>query len=143
MILNSQILRRVSAADRAKMGKAGQLPEETLAKSVAKSEKELQSQIASYLRLKGIEPLWHRTDKKSAATIGWPDITFCFNGVNPVDNLPQSYACAFECKMPGKFLSKEQTKMAIRMLTKPNGWWHSTITHLDQVIEFLRERGIE
>src|SRR5438105_10429918 len=49
---------------------------EAMSKAQIKNERQLQSMIVNLLRLKGIEPLWHRTDKRSAATVGWPDISF-------------------------------------------------------------------
>ncbi len=63
------------------MGKAGLLADEAKEKGLARVERELQSEIVQYLNLRGIQVLWHRTDKKSHATIGWPDLTFCKDGV--------------------------------------------------------------
>jgi len=122
------------------MGKGGQLPEETLAKGEAKNEKELQKQICSYLRLKGIEPIVSRTDKRTTNNVGTPDIlgAFCGEQAGHV----RIFAFAFECKMPNKQMRPQQIEMRKLMTTSPNAWSHRLITHLNQVIEFLRERGI-
>jgi hypothetical protein len=81
MILPEHVLRCVSEADRKKMGKAGLLADEAKEKGLARAERDLQGEIVNFLQLKGITVLWHRTDKKSHATIGWPDLTFCKDGV--------------------------------------------------------------
>jgi hypothetical protein len=81
MILPEHVLKLVSAKDRAELGKAGLLASEANEKGVARAERELQGEIVQYLNLQGIAVLWHRTDKRSHATIGWPDLTFCKDGV--------------------------------------------------------------
>lgn len=83
--LPPSFLKCLSPSDRKSLGKAGILPEEALAKQEAKSEKVLQNLIINLLRLKGIEPLVHRMDKKSAATVGWMDLTFAI----AVDDAPK------------------------------------------------------
>lgn len=81
MILPEHVLKLVSAEDRKKLGKAGVTAAEAAEKGLARAERELQGEIVQYLNLQRIEVLWHRTDKKSHATIGWPDLTFCKDGV--------------------------------------------------------------
>src|SRR4030095_15982746 len=81
MILPEHVLRCVSEADRKKMSKAGLLVDEAEEKELARAERELQSEIVQYCNLQGIVVLWHRTDKKSRATVGWPDLTLCKDGV--------------------------------------------------------------
>ena len=81
MILPEHVLRCVSAEDRKKLGPAGVIADEVREKGLARAERQLQGEIVQYLRLHGIEVLWHRTDKRSRATVGWPDLTFCKHGV--------------------------------------------------------------
>lgn len=134
-------LRCMKEEDRKSLGRAGLLPEECAAKVEAKNERQLQGQIVQYLRLHGIEPCWHRTDKKSAATVGWPDITFAiigqtssaWNKIQPV---------AWEVKFGPGQLSKEQEQMAIRLQSPPNCWRYRVIRSLDEAIKELKEMGI-
>src|SRR2546430_16460274 len=95
-LLPERYLRLMSPADRKAIGQS--TAEEALRKAEAKNERQLQSQIVQLLRLKGIEPLWHRTDKRSAATIGWPDITFAVRSSQLNDDgtfwIAQYYPCA-------------------------------------------------
>ena len=100
-------------------------------------EKALQAQIVSLLRLKGIEPLWHRTDKKSAATVGWPDITFS------VEHGLRSIPCLWEIKLPGKKLSLDQQTLMIRLMEPPNAWAYRVITSVDEALMELRKLGID
>jgi len=63
------------------MGKAGLLAEEANEKGLARAERDLQSEIVQDLQRLGIAVLWFRTDKRTRATVGWPDISFCKDGV--------------------------------------------------------------
>ncbi len=131
-------LKCMSPEDRKAMGKAGMTAEEAIAKFTAKNERQLQSQIVNLLRLKGIEVCWHRTDKKSAATVGWPDLTFAvlWTGFGTI-------ACAWEIKMPDGKLSEEQTKTAIRMQRGVNNWTYRVIRSVDEALKELRAMGIK
>ncbi len=131
-------LRCMSPEDRKAMGKAGMTAEEAIAKFTAKSEKQLQSQIVNLLRLKGIEVCWHRTDKKSAATVGWPDLTFCVR----IDDYPP-FPCAWEIKFGDGELSDDQRRMAIRLQSPPNYWQWREVRSVDQALALLRDMGIE
>lgn len=106
-----------------------------------KSEKELQGQIVNLLRLKGIEVLWHRTDKRSAATVGWPDLTFSLNQVFGHDGLTYFFgqAIAWEVKLPTGKLSKEQAELKPKL--EANGWRWRLITSVDQALEELKIMG--
>lgn len=124
-VLPEKILRLLSREDRASLGKAGMTAEEALAKADVKNERALQGLIVNLLRLKGIEPLWHRTDKRSAATVGWPDITFSIiTGPGTIDGvgLQRTNPCAWEVKFGPGELSDEQKKMAVRLQSPPNFW---------------------
>jgi hypothetical protein len=143
-LLPPSFLRCLSPADRKSLGKAGMTAEEAIAKQVAKSERELQGMIVSLLRLRNIEVCWHRTDKASAATVGWPDLTFCVLGTQTIDNEPlvEVYACAWEVKMPNGELSKEQSQMAIRLQSPPNNWRWRIIRSVDEALAELKAMGL-
>ena len=139
VVLPPNFLKCMSAVERKKLGPGGLLPEEALAKAAIKNERDLQGKIVNLLRLKGIEPLWHRTDKRSHATIGWPDITFstCHRGNGWDDFCPS----AWEIKLEGE-LSVEQQQMLIRLQTPPNGWRVRVIRSVDEAIDQLKQIGI-
>lgn len=80
-VLPESFLKCMSKKDRESLGKGGLLASEAMDKGNLLLERELQSEIVQYLRLHGIEVLWFRTDKRTRATIGWCDITFCKDGV--------------------------------------------------------------
>jgi hypothetical protein len=117
------------AEERARLGKAGVLPEEALAKQEIRLEKELQGHLADLLRLREIEFFRQRMDRATTGTVGWPDFTFAVNG-RPV---------AWECKLPGKDLDPDQVKVIDRM--RGNGWdvrvirsVNEGIAHLDSLL---------
>lgn len=99
-------------------------------------ERELQVQILNLLRLRGIEPLWHRPDKKSTATVGWPDFTFC------VEHGLRSIPIVWEIKLPGKKLSLEQTRLMIKLMDPPNAWVYKIITSVDEALAELKKLGL-
>ena len=140
-VLPENILKCLSPLERKRLGKAGMTKAEAADRAEAKNERELQRQIVSYLQLKGIEVLWHRTDKRSTATIGWPDVTFTIGqyvslvGIFPV-------ACAWEIKFSNGKLSKEQSDLATRLQSPPNFWRFRVITSFEQARRELRELGI-
>lgn len=148
-VLPESFLRCLDPVERKKLGRAGLTAAECAAKQEARSERELQGQIVSLLRLKGIEPLWHRTDKRSAATVGWPDITF---SVARVDSLSLSqyehgqwttiYPCAWEVKFGDGKLRQEQEQMALRLQSPPNYWRWKVIRSVDEAIAELCEMRI-
>jgi hypothetical protein len=106
-------------------------------RSELKTERELQGQIVNLLRLKGIEVLWHRTDKKSAATIGWPDLVFS------LEHGLRSIPCLWEIKLPGRKLSDDQMKLMVRLMEPPNAWMYKVICSVDEALAELRKLGIE
>jgi hypothetical protein len=138
-VLPESYLRLISEADRKALGKAGMTKTEAEASATVKNERELQKLIVNYLRLHDIEPLWFRTDKRTTANVGWPDITFAvphWDGQKWI-GIP----CAWEVKMPdsGK-LSKEQVLMAEKL--HGNGWRHKVIRSFEQATQELREIGV-
>ena len=110
--------------------------EEFMKRMVVKTERQLQSQIVQYLRLRGIEVLWHRTDKRSAATKGWPDITFAVVS----NGFPM--ACAYEVKFGSGTTSPGQRKMLDMLQTRPNCWRVRVIRRFIEVVDDMREMGL-
>ncbi len=147
-VLPDSFLRCLDPQTRKSLGKAGLTAEEALSKSQAKNERQLQTMIINLLRLKGIEPLWHRTDKKSAATVGWPDITFCVEHVRwlcaPDCEESDKFvsACGWEVKFGKGQLSTEQQQMHVRLSTPPNAWRIKVIRSVDEAIAELKELGL-
>lgn len=132
------------------MGKAGTTKEEAIRKFEVKNEKELQKQILSLLRLKGIEVNYSRMDKPKTDRVGMPDFLFCIINNNPPAyyhrdhewELTNTYSCAWECKWDKGALSKEQQQMLSRLSTQPNGWRVKIIRSVDAAIAELRLMGI-
>jgi len=100
-------------------------------KEEIKSERILQGQIVNILRLRSIEVCWHRTDTRSAATVGWPDLTFAVNG----------QAIAWEVKLPGGKLSKDQERVAGLLIHPPNNWQFRIIHSVDEALSALKVLG--
>jgi hypothetical protein len=132
--LPNHLLRLVTAEDRAELGL--ETYEERMKKLVVKTERQLQSQIVQYLRLRGIEVLWHRTDKRSHATKGWPDITFAVLS----NGFPM--ACGYEVKFGSGTLAPGQNQMLQRLQTRPNSWRVRVIRNFIEVVDDLREMGL-
>lgn len=132
-VLPESFLKCMTAADRKAIGQMS--AEEAILAFSAKSERKLQGQIVQLLRLNGIEVLWHRTDKRSAATVGWPDLTFCVG-------LSRAWPCAWEVKLHG-LLSKEQEQMRLRLISPPNLWNYRVIRSVDEALEELRRMGVK
>lgn len=132
-LLNDNVLSKMSTLDRKKLGKAGKLSSEIATTQEIKSEKELQRQCVAMLRLRGIEPLVSRFDKKTRGTVGWPDITFSILAPNDTIGIP----CCFECKLPGQKPRPEQVEMMKRLIA--NGWWVRTIHSAEEMLAALHE----
>jgi hypothetical protein len=86
LILPENILRRMSPEDRqahaATVGhsSAGMMADEAIGAADAKHEAWMQRQFASFCALKGYEFLWHRMDRRTGATPGWPDFLLVVSG---------------------------------------------------------------
>lgn len=144
--LPEQMLRLMSAEDRKAIGQRSAT--ETLERGERVSERQLQGQIVNLLRLRGLEVLWHRTDKKSAATIGWPDLTFAVKRGVYLSTDPDYQSemggvipCCWEVKLPQGKLSIEQEAMREKLIA--NGWRWRTITSVDMALEELASLGVE
>lgn len=148
-VLPEHMLSKVAPEDRAKLGKAGQTAAETVAKAAIKNERDLQKQIISFLRMKGIEPIFQRMDKRTTTTKGTPDILFSVtvNRREWRDDIRMKHvsyetaACAWECKFSDGKSSEDQKAMAVTMTTEPNAWRHKIIRCLDEAIEELQAVG--
>jgi hypothetical protein len=133
-LLPDKMISMVSERDRKLLGIATM--EEKMKKMEAKSERELQRQIVQYLRLRGIEVIWHSTAKKSTATVGTPDILFAVRA----NGIPM--AIAFEIKFGTGTLSREQSDMLFRMQAAPNAWTCRVIRSFIEVVDFLRDLNV-
>ena len=130
-VLPESFRRCLSPQDRKALGQP--TIEESKAKGTAKLERELQSVIVQDLRRRGFEVLWHRTDRKSTATVGWPDITFSHYG----------RSVAYEVKMPSGRLSTEQNNMLFNLESLPNGWTVAVIRSFDEYLAELHKLYVE
>lgn len=143
-VIPQNIAKLMSPEDRKAFGKGALTAEDALAKAEVTNERELQKQIVGLLRLKGIEPIVSRMDKRTSNNLGTPDIIFAVVGVaNEAVCDDPIFACAFECKFAKSALSLDQQCMAVRMSTPPNGWRIKTIRSVDEAIAELKEMGIE
>jgi hypothetical protein len=102
---------------------------ETNQDAIARSEKELQEQIASLLRRHDIPYIRPAMFKKSSLPKGWPDFTFAHEGI----------PYAWECKIPGKEPTQEQLNTLIWMTN--HGWAVSVIISLQQAQNILLVRS--
>ena len=110
--------------------------EERMAKFVARTERQLQRQIVQYLRLRGIEVIWHATNRKSTASRGTPDILFAVM----VQGFPREIA--LEIKFGTGTCSRVQNDMQARLKTRPNAWDVRVISTFIQVVDFMREMNL-
>jgi hypothetical protein len=115
----------MSPADRALFAPGQLTYEESIRKEKARDERQLQGWLVGMLRIRGHEPLWFRTDKRTRATVGWPDITFALFG----------RACAWEVKMPGNYPTDDQ--LAVHAAMTVDGWTVCVVTSVDEGRSFL------
>lgn len=92
------ILKRLPDSIRKKMGKAGMTIAEALSSAEAKSERQLQDQIASLLTRSGVWFARQRMDRKSNLRVGTPDFLLCVDGK----------FVAWEVKLPSGATTLEQ-----------------------------------
>ncbi len=132
VVLPESFLRCVAPADRKKLGKAGRTKSECDAVQAEKSERELQKQIVNLLRLKDIEVIASRTDRRTSNNVGTPDLIFAVHG----------QAHCWELKLPGGKLRAEQEQMALRLQSPLNGWRWRCIRSVDEALAELSEMGV-
>jgi hypothetical protein len=147
--LPDHMLKLLDEKDRAKLGKAGLMMEEHIAQGEIKLERDLHRAIANLLRLRGIEFVESRMDRRSTNQIGTPDFLFCVWGqLTPTKTDPLAWcgafpvACAWECKAAGRMLTEEQQAMFKRMTTAPNTWTCRVIRNVDDALAELRRLGL-
>lgn len=129
----------MSKADREALGKGGMTAEEALARAEVKNERDLQKQIVALLRLKGIEPIISRMDKRTSNNVGTPDILFA---IDVYDDPSYDVPCAWEVKFGDGKLSVEQQQMHVRMSTPPNSWRIKIIRSVDEALIELKKLNI-
>jgi hypothetical protein len=128
MILPANLTRCMSEADQRRLSSNGKTPLEARAQAVAKDERELQRQVANYLRLLNVWHVQSRMDKRTSNTIGAPDFIFPYAGA----------AVYWECKCPwSRALRPEQAKAREAILAQGGDW--RLITTLAEAQSHLRE----
>lgn len=117
--------------DRKSLGKAGVTSEEAERKRLARSERELQDQIANYLHYKGIFFVRSRMDKKTTTRKGTPDFIFAARQhVGSSDSFVIAFPTAIEVKVGNNTLTREQEEVRHQMLR--NGWRYHVVTTFDE-----------
>lgn len=125
-LLPENILRLMSPADRAALGKGGVNKAEAEAKFIARSEKELQKLIAAELNRRGIWFHQAAMYKRTTGTVGTPDFLFAVNGV-PV---------GLEVKYEKGRVRPEQKKAIEQM--RANGWCCFVVYTFDEALGLLK-----
>lgn len=113
-------------------GNAGKTMAEIQAILVKKSEKEIQSEIIGFIRLRGVKQiLTPRFGVKTTIKAGWPDITFAYRG------LP----FFFEVKAKNGRLSDEQIEVITQLNT--DGWRGGVVYSVEGVKTYLDNADAE
>jgi hypothetical protein len=127
-ILPTHLTRLMSPADQRAVSPTGRTPAETRAAAVVKDERELQRQVANYLRLLGVWHVQSRMDRRTSNTLGTPDFLLCRHGK----------FIAWECKCPwNRALRPEQAKAREAILAAGGEW--RLVTTLAEAQGHLRE----
>jgi hypothetical protein len=126
MILPTNITRCMSESDqRAVMGAT---VNEAREKAIAKDERELQRDIANYLRLHGLWFTQSRMDRRASNTVGTPDFLLAYKG----------RFVAWECKVAwATKLRREQAEARDRITAQGGAW--KLITTIADAQAHLRE----
>lgn len=125
--LPDNILSKMSKEDRKSLGRKGMTQAEAEASFTAKNERELQKQIANYLRMKGLFFIQSAMHKATTNQIGTPDFNFPVNG----------QWVSWEAKHGTGKLSKGQSDTEVRILA--NGGQFRVIRSLDEARDHLNE----
>lgn len=107
---------------------------EAQAKTDAKLERELQKQIANYLRQRDIWFAWQRMDRKATGTKGQPDFLCVING----------YPVALEVKTLRGKLSPDQEHCHAAM--RASGWLVyvvRSVAEVKELVEFWKRKLAE
>jgi hypothetical protein len=147
-VLPEKILRLLSPADRASLGKGGMSAEDVLQRGRVKAERDLQNLIDNYLRMRGVVAIRSRMDAPTSNNKGCPDFLFCVNVRNASDDFGgrlHPVACAWEVKLPCEKMTKDQTDMAAKLSDEviggPNAWRWALITSVDDALAELAAIG--
>jgi hypothetical protein len=117
-------------------GNAGLTHGEANAKRDGRLERELQNQIANWLRLKGIFFVRSRMDKKTTVAPGTPDFVFCIvNAGGRAHPIP----VALEVKTRSG-MSTVQNKVREQM--EDNGWHYYVVGSLRAVIDLYERETV-
>jgi hypothetical protein len=124
-LITEGMLKCMRADQRKPMGKAGRTIEEIDEANAVEFERDLQRDIANYLRQRNITAISSRMDKRTRNTKGCPDFLFAING-RPI---------AIEAKRPGGKLRPDQEAMRDGLLN--DGWTHIVCYRLSQVMDLF------
>ena len=125
--LPDNILSKMSKEDRKSLGRKGMTQAEAEASFAAKNERDLQKQIANFLRMKGIWFIQSAMHKATTNQIGTPDFNFPFMGK----------WVSWEVKYAAGKLSKEQTDTGVKIFAQ--GGHFRVIRSLDEARGHLNE----
>lgn len=125
-IIPENILSKMDPKDRAELGQKTNT--DRRAEAIAKDEKEIQKQVAGYLRLLNVWFTASRMDRRTSNAVGTPDFILPYKG----------HAVFFECKCAwSRALRPEQAK-AREEIIKQGGVW-ALVTSLAEAQACLRE----
>jgi hypothetical protein len=127
-VVPQNLVRCMSPADQRACSPSGRTPAEARGAAVAKDERELQRQVANYLRLLGV---WHDQDamhKRRTGTTGAPDFQFPYRG----------RYIAWEVKCPWSRSLRPEQAFAREGIERQGGEWR-LITTLAEAQAHLRE----
>lgn len=127
--LPDHFLSKLPPEERRKLGRAGMTSEEAQARYVARSERELQGQVAQHLNRHQIPFFNPRMDRKSTVQVGMPDFVVCLppNG--------RFVGIETKCQATRGRLSPEQEASMARILAA--GGTYLIIYSLEQLIQAL------
>lgn len=126
----NNILRAIDPAERRRMGKGARTWDEVETAREAKSEKELQSQIANLLNQRDIWFSRSRMDRRATVTKGQPDFLFAL-----ITRWGLPIPMAFEVKIGKAEPTAEQIECHAHM--RRNGWRVYVVRSLEQARELL------
>jgi hypothetical protein len=125
-IVPQNIVECMDPKDRAALGQKTNT--DRRAEAIAKDEREIQKQVAGYLRLLNVWFTASRMDRRTSNAVGTPDFLFCRHGK----------FIAWECKTAwARSLRPEQAKAREAILSAGGEW--RLITSLAEAQEHLRE----
>ena len=100
--LPDAIKRKLPPEEKKRLGSLALTLEELVERQEVRTERQLQNQIADYLRLKGIPFIRSRMDRKTTVRVGVLDFNCCVP--------PHGKFIGLEVKLPGESPTEEQDK---------------------------------